>query len=94
MSVSREAVVAALREIKTPAGDQDVMSADMIRALNVENGQVRFVVEGADAASVETVRTAAVAAVEALVGVEKSWRLARRTVLRHRQHRPRARHLI
>lgn len=71
MSVTREAVVAALREVKTPAGDQDVMSADMIRALNVENGQVRFVVEGSDAAGVEAVRAAAVAAVEALDGVEK-----------------------
>ena len=71
MSASREDVVAALRGVKAPGGDQDVMAADMIRALNVDGGAVRFVVEGDDGATVEKVRAEAEAAVSAVTGVEK-----------------------
>ena len=70
MSASREAVVAALRAVKAPDGAQDVMAADMIRALNVEDGAVRFVVEGASADEVEAIRAAAETAVKAVPGVE------------------------
>ena len=70
MTVTREAVVAALGSVPAPGGEGDVMAADMIRALAVDGGAVRFVVEGADAASVEAARAAAEAAVRAVDGVE------------------------
>ena len=70
MSVSREAVVAALKTVPAPGGEQDVMAADMIRALNVDGSTVRFVVEGDSAETVEAARAAAEAAVRAVDGVE------------------------
>ncbi len=44
MSVSREAVLACLKEVKAPSG-VDLVEAGLVRALNVENGAVRFVME-------------------------------------------------
>lgn len=44
MSVSREAVLACLKEIKAPSG-VDLVEAGLVRALNVEDGAVRFVME-------------------------------------------------
>ncbi|MCT8161047.1 Mrp/NBP35 family ATP-binding protein [Pseudoruegeria sp. SHC-113] len=71
MAVSREEVVKALRGV-TAGGVADVISADLVRALQVEGDSVRFVIEAesAEAArALEPVRAAAEAAVRALPGV-------------------------
>lgn len=44
MSVSREAVLACLKDVKAPSG-VDLVEAGLVRALNVEDGAVRFVME-------------------------------------------------
>lgn len=44
MALSRDAVLAALKEIKDPSGS-DMVEAGLVRALNVEDGAVRFVME-------------------------------------------------
>ena len=48
MTVSRDDVLAALRRISLPDGG-DLVSRDMIRALGIENGVVRFVIEAPSA---------------------------------------------
>ena len=71
MTVSRDDVLAALRRISLPDGG-DLVSRDMIRALGIENGVVRFVIEApsADLArKMEPVSHAAEALVRALPGV-------------------------
>ena len=49
MSATHEAVLARLAEVPLPGGG-DLVSADMLRALEIENGRVRFVIEAPDAA--------------------------------------------
>ncbi|MEM7544667.1 MAG: Mrp/NBP35 family ATP-binding protein [Pseudomonadota bacterium] len=71
MSVTREAVIAALKSITDPESGTDLISADVVRALNVEDGAVRFVLEAKDGAAMEPARVAAVEALEALDGVTK-----------------------
>ena len=73
MSVTREDVLAVLKGFQDPATGKDLVSADLVRALTVEGGQIRFVMEvdKANAAATEEVRVAAVAALEKLDGVEK-----------------------
>ena len=50
MAISQESVLLELRQIAVPGGG-NLVSADMVRALSVENGTVRFVIEAADAAT-------------------------------------------
>lgn len=45
MSVTREAVLEALKTIEDPTGKGDIVSAGVVRALNVDGGNVRFVLE-------------------------------------------------
>ncbi len=71
MSVTREAVVAVLSEIDDPVSGQNLIAADVVRALSVEDGAIRFVLETTDGARMEEARLKAVAALEALPGVEK-----------------------
>ena len=71
MTVTRETVLAALARIGLPDGG-DLVSRDMIRALTIEAGQVRFVIEAASPDQARTlgpVETAATAALRALPGV-------------------------
>ena len=71
MSATREAVLARLTEVSLPGGG-DLVSTDMLRALHVENGQVRFVIEAPDAATARIlgpVQEAAERALRALPGV-------------------------
>jgi ATP-binding protein involved in chromosome partitioning len=71
MTLSRDDVVAALRRITLPDGG-DLVSRDMIRALGIDGGAVRFVIEAptADMArQMEPVRQAAEALVRSLPGV-------------------------
>jgi ATP-binding protein involved in chromosome partitioning len=71
MSVSREAVLEALRAVPDPVGGGDLAGSGMVRALAVEEGTVRFVIEVAPerAAAMEPVRAEAEARVRALPGV-------------------------
>ena len=71
MAVSREDVLAALKAIEDPTGKGDIVTAGVMRALNVDDSSVRFVLEidPAKAESYEPVRASAEAAVKALPGV-------------------------
>jgi len=73
MSISREAVEAALSRIATPTG-ADLMSSDLVRALTIEGDAVRFVLEAPSAeiaGQMEPLRRAAEAAVAAVPGVAR-----------------------
>ncbi len=69
-TLSRDAVLAALKTIETPDGG-DLVGAGVARALSVEDGVVRFVLEidPARAEAFGPVRDAAEAAVRELPGV-------------------------
>ena len=69
MSVTRDAVLAALKEISDPVSGSDMMSAGLVKALTVgDDGAVRFVMEvpPSQAEIYGKVRDAAEAAVKAL----------------------------
>ncbi len=70
---TRDAVLEALKTITDPASGADLVSSGLVRALNVENGTVRFVMEidPARAEAMEPVRAEAEAKVKALSGVEQ-----------------------
>ena len=71
VTVTREAVLEALKTVIDPASGQDIVAAGAMRALNVEDGTVRFVLEvAADRATAyEATRAEAEAAVLAMDGV-------------------------
>ncbi len=73
MSVTHEQVLNALRGVKDPVSGQDIVAADIARAVSIEGDAVRFVleVEAARGVAMEPVRVDAVKAVEALAGVGK-----------------------
>ena len=71
MSLSREDIMATLGAIPVADGGT-LVSRDLIRALMIEGGQVRFVIEAAtpdQARGLEPARSAAEAAIRALPGV-------------------------
>lgn len=72
MPVTRDEIMGALARVALPDGG-DLVSRDMIRALDIDGGAVRFVIEAPspDAArAMEPVRAAAEAALRALGGVD------------------------
>lgn len=72
-SPTRDSVLAALARVALPGGG-DLVSRDLVRALVVEGGQVRFVLEAATpeaGAALQSVRAQAEAAVAALPGVAR-----------------------
>ena len=71
MSITRDAVIATLKTITDPVSGQDIMAAGLVRALNVDDGNVRFVFEVAPSAAqqLEPVRAAAEAALKAMPGI-------------------------
>ncbi|SFS14548.1 Mrp/NBP35 family ATP-binding protein [Yoonia litorea] len=72
MTATRDDVLAALSRLTLPGGE-NLVSKDMIRALSVENGAIRFVIEAEtpEAASrMDAVRRAAEDIVRRLPGVE------------------------
>lgn len=73
MSVTHEQVLNALRRVIDPVSGQNIVAADIARAVSIEGGAVRFVleVEAARGVAMEPVRVEAVEAVEALEGVGK-----------------------
>jgi ATP-binding protein involved in chromosome partitioning len=68
----RDAVLAALKTITDPASGSDIVSAGIVRALNVEGGAVRFVLEidPKRASAMEPVRAEAEEKVKALPGID------------------------
>ncbi len=69
----REAVLANLKKIVDPGSGQDIVSSGLVRALNVEGDQVRFVIEidPKKAEQMEPIRAAAEQAASMVEGVEK-----------------------
>lgn len=69
---TREAVQAELKAINDPVSGKDIVSAGLVRALTIEDGVVRFVLEidAAHAKAMEPVRAAAEARVKAMDGVK------------------------
>lgn len=57
MAISRSRVLDELSQIRIPGG-QDLVSADLIRALSIDGGTVRFVIEVADAAMANAMKAA------------------------------------
>ncbi len=73
MTVERDKVLEALRLVKLPDGG-DLVGRDLVRALVVEDGAVRFVIESESpeqARALAEVRARAEAAVQALDGVSR-----------------------
>jgi len=71
MSLTRDDILTQLSKIDLPGGG-DLVSADLVRALTVDGGQVRFVIEAKtpqEAAKLTAVRDAAEAAVQNMAGV-------------------------
>ncbi|MFG5383427.1 Mrp/NBP35 family ATP-binding protein [Yoonia sp. R2-816] len=71
MPVTRDEILGALSRLTLPGGD-DIVARDMVRALNIDNDSVRFVIEAADpteAAKMEGLRRAAEEIVKGLPGV-------------------------
>ncbi|AVO36393.1 iron-sulfur cluster carrier protein ApbC [Pukyongiella litopenaei] len=70
---TREAVLDELKRITDPVSGQDIVAAGLVRALNVDDGTVRFVIEidPARAEAMEPVRAEAEARVQALPGVSR-----------------------
>ena len=74
MAITRDEILGALSRLTLPGGD-DLVSRDMIRALNIEGGDVRFVIEAADpgeAAKMDGVRRAAEQMIASLPGVDSA----------------------
>ncbi len=73
MTISRETVLDALRQIKDPFSKKDIVSADIVRAVTIDKNNVRFVmeVEAQQGMAMETVRLSAVEAVEKIDGIGK-----------------------
>ncbi|EPX81225.1 Mrp/NBP35 family ATP-binding protein [Litoreibacter arenae] len=71
MTLTRDAILDALRVLKLPDGE-DIVAKDMIRALAIDGGTVRFVIEAAPevAKHLEPLRAAAQQIVERMDGVE------------------------
>lgn len=74
MSITREAVLEALRSVPDPVSGQDIVAADLVRGITIENTSVMFVLEidPAKSDAYGPVRAQAEATVLGLVGVEKA----------------------
>ncbi len=73
MSITRDAVLDALKTLKDPVSGSDIVAAGIIRALTIEGSNVRFVLEidPAKSEAYAPVRDQAEALVSNLAGVEK-----------------------
>ena len=72
MPITRNDLLDRLKTVEVPGGG-DLVSRDLVRALQVDGGKVRFVIEAADADAarqLEGVRADAERAIAALEGVE------------------------
>jgi ATP-binding protein involved in chromosome partitioning len=73
VSITRDAVLDALKTLKDPVSGSDIVAAGIIRALSIEGSNVRFVLEidPAKSEAYAPVRDQAEALVSDLAGVEK-----------------------
>lgn len=73
VAVDRETVLEALKRIEDPIAGSDMVASGVMRALNVDGGTVRFVMEIAPqhAKTYEAVKAQAETALNALPGVDK-----------------------
>jgi ATP-binding protein involved in chromosome partitioning len=73
VSVSRETVQAVLKQIKDPVAGSDIMASGVVRALSVDGGTVRFVMEvpPSQAEAYGRVKSEAETALQAVDGVDK-----------------------
>ncbi|EEW59651.1 Mrp protein [Ruegeria sp. TrichCH4B] len=73
MSITRDAVLDALKTLKDPVSGGDIVAAGIVRALTIEGSNVRFVLEihPAKSEAYAPVRDQAEALVSDLAGVEK-----------------------
>ncbi|MBT56546.1 MAG: iron-sulfur cluster carrier protein ApbC [Mameliella sp.] len=73
MALGRDAVLEVLKGITDPVAGSDIVASGVMRALNVEGGTVRFVMEIAPqhAKAYETVKAQAETQLRALPGVDK-----------------------
>ncbi len=71
MALTREDVLACLRQLKDPSGS-DIIEAGVVRALNVEGGDIRFVMEVARPEPYEAIRKEAEARLKALGATQVS----------------------
>ncbi len=73
MSLTRDAVLDVLKGVTDPMSGKDIVSAGLVRALNVDADSVRFVMEidPAHAKKLEPARAAAEAALKAMPGMAK-----------------------
>ncbi len=73
MSITRDAVLDALKTLKDPVSGSDIVAAGIVRALTLEGANVRFVLEIDPAKSdlYTPIRAEAEAVVAGLTGVEK-----------------------
>jgi ATP-binding protein involved in chromosome partitioning len=71
MTPTRDAIIDALRKVPMPGTSGSIVEADIVRAVTVEGGAVRFVLEvdPAEGARLEPVRAAAQRAIESVPGV-------------------------
>ncbi|MXW87360.1 MAG: Mrp/NBP35 family ATP-binding protein [Boseongicola sp. SB0673_bin_14] len=72
MALSRDSVLGALKSVSDPVTGDDIVAAGLVRALNVEGGRIRFVLEIDPklAQTYEPVRADAEARMKALPGAE------------------------
>ncbi len=73
MTVSRDDILSVLEKMALPMGGT-LISRDLIRALDIQGGDVRFVIEAAspeEARALAPIQTAAEIAIKALVGVTR-----------------------
>ena len=72
MTVNRDEILTTLRRIKDPKSGQDIVTAGLVKALMIEDGAVRFVLEidPATHTVMEAVRADAQTAVETIPGVK------------------------
>ncbi|WP_106744742.1 Mrp/NBP35 family ATP-binding protein [Yoonia maritima] len=72
MAITRDEILSELARLTLPGGE-NLVSRDMIRALTIESGVVRFVIEAADpaeAAKMDAIRVAAEELVKGIDGVD------------------------
>lgn len=73
MSVTREQVLDLLKTLKDPASGNDIVGSGMVRALNVDGGEVRFVMEidPSHSNALQVVKAEAEDKLNAMAGVSK-----------------------
>ena len=64
MTITRDEIFATLAQITDPISGKDIVAAEIVRALTIEGGEVRFIMEVASehGKAMEAVRAVAVAA--------------------------------